>query len=137
MLHDLRVYRSICKNQISPLFWWFDWWLNLTNHSCVCVFHRYVFPSTQAPHNGAVSATAADGSNGNPTQSDTLMQENMRLRKELEVYVEKATRLQRVSEGAGTTVIRKTIKVKANGLVLANPEEQEFCLSLEILPEAR
>lgn len=65
-----------------------------------------MFPSTQVPHNGAVSATAAIGSNSNPTQSDTLMQENMRLRKELEVYVEKATRLQRVSEGVSSCLKR-------------------------------
>lgn len=66
--------------------------------------YRYVFPSSQGPHNGVVSGAAADVSNSNPTQSDALMRENVRLRKELEVYVEKAARLQKVSEGAGMTI---------------------------------
>lgn len=96
------------------MFRWLDWRLDLTNRSCVCVLHRYVFPSTQVPHNGAVSATAAVGSNSNPTQSDILVQENMRLRKELEVYVEKATRLQRVSEGVGTTLCLTAVRKIAN-----------------------
>lgn len=40
------------------------------------------------------------------------MQENLRLRKELEVYVEKAARLQRVSEGVATTVARTTSNLR-------------------------
>lgn len=70
----------------------------------MCFLHRYVFPSSQVPHNGVVSTTAAVVSNSNPTPSDALMRENMRLRKELEVYVEKAARLQKVSEGVSTTL---------------------------------
>lgn len=58
-----------------------------------------MFPSSQVPHNGVVSATAAVVSNSHPTPSDALMQENVRLRKELEAYMEKAARLQKVSGG--------------------------------------
>lgn len=43
--------------------------------------------------------TAASGNNS--AQTDALMRENQRLRKELEVYVEKAARLQKVREEGG------------------------------------
>ncbi|XP_045905462.1 angiomotin-like 2a isoform X1 [Micropterus dolomieu] len=52
---------------------------------------RYVSTQSQLAHN---SITAA--SSNNSTQTDVLMQENERLRKELEVYVEKAARLQKL-----------------------------------------
>lgn len=52
---------------------------------------RFVSAQSQETHN---SITAA--SDCNSPQSDTLMRENERLRKELEVYTEKATRLQKV-----------------------------------------
>lgn len=104
--------RSISKNLNQPFVLAARLALNLSNHSCVCVLHRYVFPSTQVSPNGSVSATAAIGSNNNSTQNDTLMQENIHLRKELEVYVDKANRLQRVSKGVSTTVDRKTLKLR-------------------------
>uniref|UniRef100_A0A3P8R653 Angiomotin C-terminal domain-containing protein n=1 Tax=Astatotilapia calliptera TaxID=8154 RepID=A0A3P8R653_ASTCA len=53
--------------------------------------HRFVSAQSQETHN---SITAA--SDCNSPQSDTLMRENERLRKELEVYTEKATRLQKL-----------------------------------------
>lgn len=57
---------------------------------------RSVFPQSQVARN---SITAASGSNS--PQSDVLMRENERLRKELEVYIEKAARLQKVREEGG------------------------------------
>lgn len=57
---------------------------------------RYVFPQSHVAHS---SITAASGSNS--AQSDALMRENEQLRKELEVYVEKAARLQKVREESG------------------------------------
>lgn len=51
-----------------------------------------MFPPSQVSHNG--TATAAGN---NSAQNDVLMRENARLRNELEVYVEKAARLQKVS----------------------------------------
>lgn len=62
------------------------------NRSCLPLC-RSVFPQSQVAHK---SITAASGSNS--PQSDVLMRENERLRKELEVYVEKAARLQKVRE---------------------------------------
>ncbi|XP_030290190.1 angiomotin-like 2a isoform X2 [Sparus aurata] len=52
---------------------------------------RYVSAQSQVAHN---SITAA--SSNNSAQTDVLMRENERLRKELEVYVEKAARLQKL-----------------------------------------
>lgn len=97
----------ISKNQNQPIVLVVRLALNLSNNSFVCILHRYVFSSSQVSHNGSASAASAVGSNSNPTQNDTLMLENMRLRKELEVYVEKATRLQRVSKGVRVMVDRK------------------------------
>lgn len=57
------------------------------------LLRRYVFPPTHASHNGI--ATAAGH---NSAQNDALMRENVRLRNELEVYVEKAARLQKVRQ---------------------------------------
>uniref|UniRef100_UPI0037E87DD9 angiomotin-like 2a isoform X2 n=1 Tax=Semicossyphus pulcher TaxID=241346 RepID=UPI0037E87DD9 len=54
--------------------------------------HRYVSAQSQVAHN---SHTTAASSN-NSAQTDMLMRENERLRKELEVYVEKAARLQKL-----------------------------------------
>lgn len=52
---------------------------------------RFVSAQSQAAHNGITAA-----SDSNSLESDALMRENERLRKELEVYTEKATRLQKV-----------------------------------------
>ncbi len=57
---------------------------------------RYVSAQSQVAHN---SITAA--SSNNSAQTDALMRENERLRKELEVYAEKAARLQKVREDGG------------------------------------
>lgn len=51
---------------------------------------------SQVAHN---SITAA--SSNNSAQTDVLMRENERLRKDLEVYVEKAARLQKVRGEGG------------------------------------
>lgn len=65
--------------------------------NCSCLpLCRSVFPQFQVAHNGI---PAASGSNS--PQSDVLMRENERLRKELEVYIEKAARLQKVREEGG------------------------------------
>ncbi|XP_019130922.2 angiomotin-like 2a isoform X2 [Larimichthys crocea] len=53
--------------------------------------HRYVSAQSQVAHN---NITAAFGNNS--AQTDVLMRENERLRKELEVYAEKAARLQKL-----------------------------------------
>ncbi|XP_070688626.1 angiomotin-like 2a [Pempheris klunzingeri] len=53
--------------------------------------HRYVSAQSQVAHN---SITAA--SSNNSAQTNVLMRENERLRKELEVYAEKAARLQKL-----------------------------------------
>ncbi|XP_060933697.1 angiomotin-like 2a isoform X2 [Limanda limanda] len=53
--------------------------------------HRYVSAQSQVAH----SSIPAAGSN-NSAQSDVLIRENGRLRKELEVYAEKAVRLQKL-----------------------------------------
>ncbi|TDH08043.1 hypothetical protein EPR50_G00093680 [Perca flavescens] len=53
--------------------------------------HRYVSAQSQVAHNSIPSA-----SSDNSAQTDVLMRENERLRKELEVYVEKAARLQKL-----------------------------------------
>ncbi|CAK6956252.1 angiomotin-like 2a [Scomber scombrus] len=53
--------------------------------------HRYVSAQSQVAHN---SITAA--SSNNSVQNDVLIRENERLRKELEVYTEKAARLQKL-----------------------------------------
>ncbi|KAM9358073.1 angiomotin-like 2a isoform 2-T2 [Symphorus nematophorus] len=53
--------------------------------------HRYVSAQSQVAHN---SITAA--SSNSTAQTDVLMRENERLRKELEVYAEKAARLQKL-----------------------------------------
>ncbi|XP_069378600.1 angiomotin-like 2a isoform X2 [Paralichthys olivaceus] len=53
--------------------------------------HRYVSAQSQV-----VQSSIPAASNNNSAQSDVLMRENGRLRKELEVYVEKAARLQKL-----------------------------------------
>ncbi|XP_059197934.1 angiomotin-like 2a [Centropristis striata] len=53
--------------------------------------HRYVSAQSQVAHS---SITAA--SSNSSAQTDMLMRENERLRKELEVYIEKAARLQKL-----------------------------------------
>ena len=58
--------------------------------------NRYVSAQSQVAHN---SITAA--SSNNSVQTDVLMRENERLRKELEVYTEKAARLQKVRGEGG------------------------------------
>lgn len=52
---------------------------------------RYVSAQTQVAHSGIIAA-----SGNNSAQSDMLMRENERLRRELEVYAEKAARLQKL-----------------------------------------
>lgn len=54
---------------------------------------RYVSAQSQVAH-GSITAASSN----NSTQTDVLMRENERLRKELEVYAEKAARLQKVRE---------------------------------------
>ena len=66
---------------ISPGF------LKWCNELLISSLSRYVSAQSQVAHN---SITAASNS------SDMLMHENERLRKELEVYTEKAARLQKV-----------------------------------------
>ncbi|XP_039985278.1 angiomotin-like 2a isoform X2 [Xiphias gladius] len=53
--------------------------------------HRYVSAQSQVAHNSISAA-----SSNNSAQTDVLMRENERLRKELEVYTEKAARLQKL-----------------------------------------
>lgn len=53
---------------------------------------RYVSAQSQVAHNNNTAST------NNPAQTDVLIRENERLRKELEVYVEKAARLQKVRD---------------------------------------
>ncbi|KAF3691276.1 Angiomotin-like 2a [Channa argus] len=53
--------------------------------------HRYVSTQSQVAHNSIATA-----SGNNSPQTGLLMRENERLRKELEVYTEKATRLQKL-----------------------------------------
>ncbi|GAA6217759.1 angiomotin-like protein 2 [Lates japonicus] len=53
--------------------------------------HRYVSAQSQVGHNSISAA-----SSNNSAQTDALMRENERLRKELEVYAEKAARLQKL-----------------------------------------
>lgn len=54
---------------------------------------------SQVAHNSISTA-----SSNNSAQTDVLMRENERLRKELEVYAEKAARLQKVREDGGGTI---------------------------------
>lgn len=69
----------------------------------VTLLHRYVFPPSQVPLAGTASSS-------DPTRSEVLLRENLRLQKELEVYVEKAARLQKVSKGSGGMVrARRTV----------------------------
>lgn len=67
-----------------------------SNELLMSPLHRYVSAQSQVAHN---SITAA--SSNNSAQTNVLMRENERLRKELEVYVEKAARLQKVREEGG------------------------------------
>ncbi|KAM7388684.1 hypothetical protein PAMP_024844 [Pampus punctatissimus] len=53
--------------------------------------HRYVSVQSQVAHN-SVTATSSN----NSVQTDMLMRENERLKKELEAYIEKAARLQKL-----------------------------------------
>ncbi|KAM7410520.1 hypothetical protein PAMA_001791 [Pampus argenteus] len=53
--------------------------------------HRYVSAQSQVAHN-SFTATASN----NSVQTDMLMRENERLKKELEAYIEKAARLQKL-----------------------------------------
>lgn len=57
---------------------------------------RYVSAQSQVAHNNITAAFS-----NNSAQTDVLMRENERLRKELEVYAEKAARLQKVREEGG------------------------------------
>lgn len=57
----------------------------------MCLLSRYVSAQTQVAH-GSITAASSNSS----AQTDVLMRENERLRKELEVYAEKAARLQKV-----------------------------------------
>lgn len=57
---------------------------------------RYVSAQSQVARN---TITAA--SSNNSVQTDMLMRENERLRKELEIYSEKAARLQKVRQEGG------------------------------------
>lgn len=72
------------------------WFEQCCNELLMSPLSRYVSTQSQMAHN---SITAA--SSNNSTQTDVLMRENERLRKELEVYVEKAARLQKVREEGG------------------------------------
>ncbi|XP_034532795.1 angiomotin-like 2a isoform X2 [Notolabrus celidotus] len=54
--------------------------------------HRYVSAHSQVAHN----TNTIEASSNNSAQTDMLMRENERLRKELEVYAEKAARLQKL-----------------------------------------
>ncbi|XP_030583932.1 angiomotin-like 2a isoform X2 [Archocentrus centrarchus] len=89
--------------------------------------HRFVSAQSQAAHR---SITAASSSNS--AQSAALMRENERLRKELEAYVEKATRLQkleleiqRISE-AYETLMKGSAKREALEKTMRNKLEAEI-----------
>ncbi|XP_037626596.1 angiomotin-like 2a isoform X1 [Sebastes umbrosus] len=56
---------------------------------------RYVSAQSQVAYNNSITTTAAP-SNENSAQTNVLIRENERLRKELEVYTEKAARLQKL-----------------------------------------
>lgn len=66
------------------------------NELLISPLNRYVSAQSQVAHD---TFTAASGNNS--AQSNVLIRENERLRKELEVYTEKAARLQKVREGGG------------------------------------
>lgn len=83
------------------------------NHLLMSPLSRYVSPQSQVAHNGIYHAVGPAGSelittasSNNSLQTDVLMRENERLRKELEVYMEKAARLQKVREDG---VINSTV----------------------------
>lgn len=89
--------------------------------------HRFVSAQSQAAHNGITAA-----SDSNSLESDALMRENERLRKELEVYTEKATRLQkleleiqRISE-AYETLMKGSAKREALEKTMRNKLEAEI-----------
>lgn len=63
---------------------------------CVCPLCRYVSAQSQVSNNNVAAV-----SGGSSAQTDMLMRENERLRKELEVHVEKSARLQKVREKGG------------------------------------
>lgn len=67
-----------------------------SNELLMSPLHRYVSPPSQVAH-GVITAASSN----NSAQNDALMRENERLRRELEVYVEKAARLQKVREASG------------------------------------
>ncbi|KAG7514306.1 hypothetical protein JOB18_030346 [Solea senegalensis] len=89
--------------------------------------HRYVSAQSQVAHN---SISAASSNNSAP--SDVLMRENEQLRKELEVFTEKAARLQkleleiqRISE-AYETLMKGSAKREALEKTMRNKLEAEI-----------
>ncbi|XP_056132140.1 angiomotin-like 2a [Lampris incognitus] len=104
--------------------------------------HRYVSVQPQVVHNGIyhtvnpanteLLATASNNPSNNPLQMDMLMRENERLRKEVEVYTEKAARLQkleleiqRISE-AYETLMKGSAKREALEKKMRNKLEGEI-----------
>lgn len=63
----------------------------------MCFLCRYVSAQPQVANNNVAAAS----SNNSTAQTDMLIRENERLRKELEVHTEKSARLQRVREKGG------------------------------------
>ncbi|XP_071343267.1 angiomotin-like 2a isoform X2 [Trachinotus anak] len=89
--------------------------------------HRYVSAQAQVAH-GSISTASSN----NSAQTDVLMRENERLRKELEVYAEKAARLQkleleiqRISE-AYETLMKGSAKREALEKTMRNKLEAEI-----------
>ncbi|XP_076583262.1 angiomotin-like 2a isoform X2 [Chaetodon auriga] len=89
--------------------------------------HRYVSAQPQVAHNSITTA-----SSNNSAQTDALMRENERLRKELEVYAEKAARLhkleleiQRISE-AYETLMKGSAKRETLEKTMRNKLEAEI-----------
>ncbi|XP_076009426.1 angiomotin-like 2a isoform X2 [Genypterus blacodes] len=101
--------------------------------------HRYVSPQPQVAHNGFYHAAGPAGSelitsasSNNSLQTDVLMRENERLRKELEVYMETTARLQkleseiqRISE-AYETVMKGSAKRETLEKTMRNKLEAEI-----------
>ncbi|CAJ1059808.1 angiomotin-like 2a isoform X2 [Xyrichtys novacula] len=90
--------------------------------------HRYVSAQSQVAHNCSTIPTSSN----NSAQTDVLMRENERLRKELEVYAEKAARLQkleleiqRISE-AYETLMKGSAKREALEKTMRNKLEAEI-----------
>lgn len=95
------------------LFNWILWFFSGVVTNCSCFpLRRYVSPPSQMAH-GIVTAASSN----NSAQTDALIRENERLRKELEVYVEKAARLQKVREEGGAMAHRGCGSHKGNSLL--------------------